>query len=82
MQYDKESHSVWLDDGTAIPCGLFDQHACMLMAEEAEAATGLDGEEPEPTLQIDITKTFVPFWMWAAGALLAFWWALSRKKGG
>ena len=83
MRYDSETHAVWLDDDTtAIPCGLFDESACMLMAQEATAATGMDGEEPEPTLQIDITKTIVPLWMWAAAALLAFWWALSGKKRG
>lgn len=82
MRYDKETHAVWLDDNTAMPCGLFDEHACMLMAEEAGAATGLDGNAPEPNLTIDITKTIVPLWMWAGAALLAFWWALGGKKKG
>lgn len=80
MHYDEGTNCVFLDDGSAIVCGLLDETACMAMAKEAETMPDDIGAATGEPLQVDIVKTVVPLWMYALGALLAFWWAIGGKK--
>lgn len=79
--YDEETHSVWIDDYGAVSCGLLDKTACLNMARESEEI----GESLENAagsgLEIDITKTVIPLWLWGVLAALAALWAFDGRKG-
>jgi hypothetical protein len=78
--YDEETHSVWIDDYGVMACGLLDKTACLNMARESdEIGASLEDAAGDTGLQIDITKTIIPLWIWGVMAALAALWAFDRK---